>query len=72
MVVGNEHLQKLSDTMCYEILLKILLELSIDLNYSYNSQKTSVALEIYILSNLEILLEHLCRGCTPKKCLNFS
>ena len=58
--------------MCYEIWLKILLELSIDLNQSCNYWKTSVALEIYILSNLEILLEHLCRGYTPKKCLNFN
>ena len=36
--------------MCYEIWLKILLELSIDLNHSYNSWITSVALEIYILT----------------------
>ena len=48
--------------MCYETWLKILLELSIDLNHFSNSQKTSIALEIYILSNLEILLEHFCRG----------
>ena len=57
--------------MCYEVWLKILLELSIDLDHSYNSWKTSVALEIYIISNLKILLEHLCRGYTPEKCLNF-
>ena len=53
-----EHWNK-NKKMCYEISLKILLELSIDLNHSYKSSKTSVALEIYILSNLEILLEHL-------------
>ena len=57
--------------MCYEILLKTLLELSIDLKHSYNSWKTSVVLEIYILRSLEILLEHLWRGYTPEKCLNF-
>ena len=58
--------------MSYEIWVNILLELSIDLNDSYNSQKTSVALEIYILSNLEILLEYLGREYTPEKCLNFN
>ena len=41
--------------MCYEIWLKILLELSIDLNHSYNLWKTSVALEIYIKQFRETL-----------------
>ena len=58
--------------MCCEIWLKVLLELSTDLNHSYNSKKTSAALEIYILSNLEMLLEHLCRDFTTEKCLNFN
>ena len=53
-------------------LIKDTVRLSIDLSHSYNLEKTSVALETYILSNLEILLENLCRGYTPKKCLNFN
>ena len=52
--------------MYYEIWLKILLELSADLNHSYNSQENNIVLEINILSKLEILLEHLCRGYTPE------
>ena len=58
--------------MGYEIWLKILLELSDDLNHTYNLWKTSVALEIHILSNFEIFFEYLCRGYTPEKCLNFN
>ena len=55
MVVGNERLQKLSDTFVtlerkYENvlwnLIKDILELCIDLNHSYNSKKTSTALKI--------------------------
>ena len=53
--------------MCYESWLKILLKLSIHLNHSYNSKKTTAALEIYILSNLKIFLEGLCREYTPEK-----
>ena len=53
-------------------LIKDTVRLSFDLNHSYNWEKTSVALETYILRNLEVLLEHLCRGYTPKKCLKFN
>ena len=41
-----------------DCVIKILLELSINLNHSSNSWKTSVALEIFILSNLGIPLKH--------------
>ena len=38
----------------------------------YKLIKINIALEIYILSNLEIFLEHLCREYTPEKCINFN